>query len=309
MSLLFQSDFDLPAEWLPLLRNHLPTLPVHVWPNLPDPADITYALVWKPPPGLLASLPNLRAAINLGAGVDALLADPTLPPDLTIVRLVDPGLTQGMVEFVVWQVLDLHRDGPAYRQHQADSRWQKIDPRLAGERSVGILGLGTLGTSVAAALSVLGFKVRGWTRTPREVGAIEVFSGLDNLPEMLSGTDILVNLLPLTAATTGIIDAKLLAGLPAGASVVNAGRGSHVVDTDLLAALDSGHVDHAALDVFGEEPLPADHPYWHHPSVTVTPHVASMTLARTAAPVLASEIQRMEMGRAPINQVDRSAGY
>jgi len=309
MNILFVSDTDRPSDWIPALQDALPEARFRVWPDTGPAAAIEYAVVWKPEPGLLASLPNLRGILSLGAGVDALLADDTLPAGVPLVRMVDDGLTAGMTEYVCWQVLAAHRNAAVYRGFQAERRWRPMDERLARERTVAVLGLGVLGADAARMLARLGFAVRGWARRPREIEGVATVHGDAGLDAVLDGAEILVCLLPLTPATRGILNAGLFARLPRGAYLINAARGGHLVADDLLAALDDGRLSGAALDVFEPEPLPADHPFWSHPGITVTPHVASVTHARTAAAGMAAEIRRMERGEPPAHPVDRARGY
>jgi glyoxylate/hydroxypyruvate reductase A len=309
MSILFASAHDNARPWLDELRSQMPDRAVRVWPDLPDPAAIDYALVWKPKPGLLATLPNLRVIFSLGAGVDALLRDPDLP-DRPLVRMVEPALTEGMTEYVCQHVLRWHRDAPMYERQQRDRVWrQEAVQTLARERRVGLLGLGALGSDAAAALTALRFDVAGWSRTPKELPGVACFHGEAQLDAFLARTDILVCLLPLTPDTAGILNAGLFARLPRGAVVINAARGQHLVEADLLAALDSGQISGATLDVFHQEPLPADHPFWTHPQVTVTPHIAAITQARTAVAQVVEGIRQFEAGRPLANLVDRARGY
>lgn len=308
MSLLFVSESDASAPWIEALRDLMPGLGLRVWPDAGDPEDIRYALAWKPPSGVLASLPRLEVVFSLGAGVDALLQDPTLP-DLPIVRMVETGLTEGMREWVTLQVLYWHRGMHDYRRQQERAEWRPLPERLARERRVGVLGLGELGTAAAQSLAGLGFDVAGWSRTRRDVPGIDCRHGEEALPGLLERSDILVCLLPLTPATRGILNAELFARLPEGAVVVNAARGGHLVEGDLLAALDKGHLSGASLDVFAEEPLPAEHPFWRHPRIVVSPHVAAQTHARTAAAVVAEQIRRHQTGLPLQHLVDRARGY
>ncbi|TWB22796.1 glyoxylate/hydroxypyruvate reductase A [Nitrospirillum amazonense] len=310
MALLFVSAHDHAEDWANELNAQLPELDVRVWPDgMGDPAEIDYALVWKPPAGLLASLPKLKVIFSLGAGVDALLADPTLP-DLPLVRMVEPGLTEGMTEYVCLHVLRWHRDAPLFEAQQRAGQWKQLTHQhLARERKVGILGLGALGSDAAHALKALRFDVAGWSRSPKQLDGIATYHGAGGLAPFLARTDILVCLLPLTADTENILDAGLLAQLPRGAVVINAARGRHLVEEDLLAALNSGHLAGATLDVFRTEPLPADHPFWTHPRVTVTPHVAAITQARTAVEQVVGGLKRLAAGQPLINLVDRRRGY
>lgn len=308
MALLFCSNEDDPAAWRRVLAQRLPDLEVRVWPEIGDPADIDVALVWLPPPGLLAGLPRLRAILSLGAGVDAMLADPTLP-DLPLCRMVDPSLAAGMAELVLTLVLGYHRRLEVYAAQQRERVWRFELPRPAAATRVGVMGLGAMGSAVAAALLAHGFTVHGWSRGRHELAGVTTFAGADGLAPFLAGSDILVCLLPLTAATEGILDARLLAALPQGARLINVARGRHLVDADLLAALDRGHLAHATLDVFREEPLPASHPFWAHPRIRVTPHVASYSDPAVAADLVVENLRRLDAGEPLLHLVDRQRGY
>lgn len=309
MALLVVSAHKNLDEWTAELRRQVPDLELRFLPDVGDPADIEYALVWLPPPGLLAGLPNLKVIFSLGAGVDHLLRDPTLP-DVPLVRMVEPGLTEGMTEYVCLHVLRWHRDAPSYERQQAGRVWQQVpQQRIARERRVGILGLGVLGQDAAQALVQLRFDVAGWSRTEKQVDGVTCFHGQEGLGRFLARTEILVCLLPLTPETENILDAKLFAGLPRGAVVINAARGRLQVEEDLLAALDSGHLSGATLDVFRTEPLPDDHPFWTHPKVTVTPHIAAITQARTGIRHIADAIARARSGEPLPHLVDRMRGY
>ncbi|WP_366658471.1 glyoxylate/hydroxypyruvate reductase A [Fodinicurvata sp. EGI_FJ10296] len=310
MTLLFaSSDKEDTESWVPALRSTLTDREVRAYPDIGREDDIDYALVWKPEPGLLARLPNLKVIFSMGAGVDAVLKDETLPTHIPLVRMVDDSLTEGMTEYVVLHALRIHRQLEAYRAQQAQHLWNQLPERLGRERPVGVMGLGVLGSDAATMLSRLRFDVAGWSRSPKSVDGVTSFHGEEGLDAFLRRTEILVNLLPLTAETTGILNADTLRRLPRGAHVINVARGLHVVDADLLAALDDEHIASATLDVFSTEPLPADHPYWSHPAVTMTPHVASVTHARTAIRTVMENIRRFEAGEPLQNVVDRGRGY
>ncbi len=309
MTLLFLSELDDANWWSTELNKRLPELEVRIYPEMGDPADITYALAWKPKPGLLKTLPNLKAIFSLGAGVDHLFSDPDLPRAVPVVRMVDESLTKRMTEFVAWQVLDAHREGARLRRQQRDKVWEEVMTPLAERRTVGVMGLGVLGSDAARALAGLGFQVRGWSRSEKAIPGVACFHGADGRERFLADCEILVCLLPLTDDTEGIVNADLLAKLPKGAYVINAGRGPHVVDEDLLAALDSGHLRGATLDVFHTEPLPTSSRFWTHEKVFITPHIASLTDADSAADALAENIRRAEAGQPLPNVVDPAAGY
>jgi glyoxylate/hydroxypyruvate reductase A len=309
MALLFRSTVDSAARWRTQLTRLTQELDIRVWPEIGDPTEIDYALVWRPEPGFLASLPNLKLILSLGAGVDHLLGDPQLPCHLPIVRLVDPHMTDAMSEYVVLQVLRLHRRDLDYRVQQEAEVWRELDQQNAVDRRIGILGLGELGQDAAKKLTALGFDVAGWSRSEKTLAGIASYAGAAGLAPLLGRSEILVCLLPLTAETEGILNASTLALLPKDAALINAARGAHLVEEDLLAALASKHVSAAVLDVFREEPLPADHPFWRHPRVIVTPHVAAFTNPTTAAPIILDNIRRFEEGRPLLNRVDPARGY
>lgn len=261
------------------------------------PDEVQAAVVANPPPGCLHGLPRLRLIQSLWAGVDRLLADPTLPPGVPIARMVDPAMTAAMAETALWAVLALHRGFFIYQQQQRDGLWRQWPQRRADEVAVAVLGQGEMGTAVASRLAQQGYRVRGWRRdgTP--------------LAQVLAAAEVVINLLPLTPATRGLLDAGAFAALPPGAALVNLGRGAHVVDADLLAALDSGRLRHAVLDVFDTEPLPANHAYWRHPRVTLLPHAAALTDARSAAAVAVANLRALRDGSALAHLVDRQRAY
>ena len=295
--------------WAPEMRRLMPEIDIRYWPDVGNAADVDAVLMWQAPDGLFDRLPGLKAIFATGAGVDAILRDERVPRHLPLARLVDPSMTAEMSEYVVLQALRFHRQEPTYSAQQRDRVW-KVHPQPHPEsRRIGMMGLGELGQDALRMLKPFGFALGGWSRTPKEIDGVECFSGKDGFERFLARTDILVNLLPLTAETAGIVDAKLLAALPRGAFVINCARGHHLVDADLLAALDSGHIAGAALDVFREEPLPADHPFWSHPKVILTPHAAALTNPLTATPQIVDNLRRVQAGRPLANLVDRARGY
>ena len=306
VDIVFASQIESPESWLPRLRDALPGDRFHVWPDVPDLQAVRVALVGEPPAGALGTLPNLKLIQSLWMGVDGLLADATLPCGVPIARMVDAGMVAAMAETVLVHVLDWHRHLYRYRAHQSESIWRRHRQYLASDRTVGLLGLGALGHEAARRLLSFGFKVCGWSRRPKRLEGIESFTDLD---EVLRRSQVLVCLLPLTAQTRGVLNAAAFAKMPEHSCVINIARGGHVVEADLLAALDSGHLAHAYLDVFETEPLPAAHPFWRHPGVTLTPHCAALTEPRTAVPVLVENIERVRRGDPPLNLVDRAAGY
>ncbi|MFO1069981.1 MAG: glyoxylate/hydroxypyruvate reductase A [Geminicoccaceae bacterium] len=308
MALLFYSNEDDPQAWGVELRKRLPDLDYRIWPEIGDPAEIDVALVWLPPPGMLASLPNLRAILSLGAGIDGFLRDPSLP-DRPLCRMIDPALTTSMTEFVLTTALWYHRRLDLFDAEQKAGIWNQVLARPAAETRVGVMGLGVLGTAACEGLRRHGFTVRGWSRQDRPIEGVTTFSGSDGLEAFLGETDILVCLLPLTPETENILDARLFARLPRGARLLQVGRGRHLVDEDLLAALDSGQVAHASIDVFRREPPPPEHPFWAHPKVRMTPHIASYSLPSSGADIIAENLRRLADGRPLLHVVDRRKGY
>jgi len=316
MNLLLLGNFDDAerAEWLAALGA---ALPGHRLLTARDqaPADtITAAIVANPPPGSLQGLPALRLIQSLWAGVDRLLADATLPPGVPVARMVDPAMNAAMAETALWAVLALHRGFFRYQAQQRAGQWQAHGQRRADEVPVLVLGAGQMGGTTAARLAALGYPVTLWRRDagplrlPLAAG-LPLLHGAAALQRALAGTQVLVNLLPLTPDTRGLVNAELLARQPRGAGLVNLARGAHVVDDELLAALDSGHLGHAVLDVFHTEPLPAGHRFWAHPQVSVLPHAAAATDARSAAAVVAHNIEALVSGAPLAHLVTPGAGY
>jgi glyoxylate/hydroxypyruvate reductase len=291
------------------LRRLDPEIDFRVWPESGPVEEIDYALAWHHAPGSLRAFPRLKAIFSLGAGVESLLADKELPESVPILRMVDRALTAGMTEYVLLHVLRYHRRVPELEALQRRAEWVELEAPPAWERRVGILGLGVLGSDAATKLTGLGFQVAGWSRSRKRVDGVTSFAGEEGLAPFLARSEILVCLLPLTQSTRGILNAKTLAMLPRGAALINAARGGHVVESDLLAALDSSHIAHATLDVAAEEPLPAGHPFWRHPRIALTPHVASLTWPPTAAEHIIANIRRHEAGEPMSPLVDLRRGY
>ena len=308
MSILFYSQADNPQPWRDALAKAFSEIAFEVWPNVRDVNSVRYALVWNPPAGMLATLPNLRAVLALGAGVDSLLADPTTP-QVPVVRLVDAGLAAQMAEYAVYGVLHFHRRMGEYRRLQQDCKWKALEPVPANRWSVGIMGTGIIGGLIARYLIALGYRVRGWSRSGTLVNGMEVFAGDEQFESFLRGSNSVINVLPLTGHTRGILNARTFAAMPRGSYVINIGRGGHLVESELLDALESGQIAGAMLDVFNEEPLPASSPLWTHPDVVITPHVAGVTIAAEAEAQVVANIRRMEQGELPIGIVDRAKGY
>ena len=270
-------------------------------------ADI--AVVANPLPGRLAGCTQLKLIQSLWAGVDRLLADATLPKDVPIARMVDPMMNRAMAETATWAVLSLHRRAFDYAAQQRQTQWRPLPQKRADEVSVLVLGLGQMGRTTALQLASLGYRVGGWSARAQQVAGLATHAGWAALPAALGAADIVVNLLPLTGDTRGLFDRIRLAQMRAGASLVNLARGAHVVEKDLLVALNAGHLAHAVLDVFDAEPLPATHVFWFHPHITVWPHAAAQTDLRSATAVVASNVEAVRRGEQPSHLVDRSRGY
>ncbi len=282
-------------------------------PDGPADPSITYAVVWKQRPNLLNGLPNLRAIFSVGAGVDHIFADPTIP-DVPIVKVVADNLTRHMTEYVVWRVMDHHRQGMLYRAQQKKKIWHDSPQRPAGDIAVGIMGLGSLGRAAAEALLSLGFTVNGWARSEKAMAGVSTFAGDNGLVPFLNATDILVVLLPLTPATQGILNYGLLKELRkrnglGGAVLINAGRGRLQKDADIVRALDDGTLKEASLDVFEVEPLPRTSPLWGHPKVFVTPHTAATSDPNHLVPIMLAQMDAFERGEPLQNLVNRKEGY
>ena len=296
------------AQWEESLASRLP--PFEIVELMSDAgASCDVALVWAPPRDAFTRCPNLRGIIMQGQGVDHMMRDDTVPRDIPLVRLIDPDMANALSHWAILNALDFWRDGAAYRDQEQRRVWQHIQQRPATGAKIGILGIGAIGNVIARRFAALGFEVRGYARMPRSIEGVATFAGSDQLAAFADGLDIVVSVLPLTPETTGIMNAGFFGMLADGAFIINGGRGPQVDDDDLLAALGSGKLGGAALDVFAVEPLPQDHPFWTHPKVRVWPHVAAQTNATSAAEQVAAAITAMMDGSEPANRVDWSRGY
>jgi len=314
MALLFHSGSDahgrFEARCRAALKEALPSLEVRTWPDIGNASDIRYAALWLPPEGLFEALPNLTHIFALSAGVDRLLKADDLPQNIPIYRLEDGGMSQPMSEYVLMGVLQAQRQMSIFADAQANKLWKPDAPEpSASEWHVGILGAGVLASAVATRLILNGYTVSTWSRTPKNLTGVRSYAGLDQLETFCSSLNTLVCLLPLTTETQGLLNKQLFDQLPKGASLINAARGEHCIDEDLIDALNSGQISSALLDVFHEEPLPDSHPFWSHSRVQITPHIAAPTAGEVAAKQIAKGVADAHAGREPCGLVDRQQGY
>ncbi|MGE0154148.1 MAG: 2-hydroxyacid dehydrogenase [Reyranellaceae bacterium] len=309
MSVLFISRDPMPEKLIALFRQKLPGLDFRVWPEVGKVEEIEYALAWRPPDGELAKLPKLKAILSFAAGIDHLAGDPELPRNVPVLRAVSDASKLTMSSYCAAQVLRFHHRLDLYAEFQKQGVWKQVLPRDMSETAVGILGLGVLGLDLAQRLLALGFPVNGWAKSGNPVDGVRMFHGKQGFVDCLAASAVVVCLLPLTEETRGILDASAFAAMPRDSYIVNVARGGHVVVPDLIAAIDSGHLAGATLDVFEPEPLPADSPLWRHPKITVTPHTAGrMSSARVALNMV--EMLRQATSGAPLqNVVDWNKGY
>jgi glyoxylate/hydroxypyruvate reductase A len=296
------------AAWESALATRLPAFEINELLSEAGAAS-DVALVWAPPPDAFANCSSLRGIIMQGQGVDHMMRDSTVPRGIPLVRLIDPDMANALSHWAILNALDFWRDGAAYRAQEAARDWRSLPQRPATGGRVGVLGVGAIGTVIARRFAALGFSVRGFARSPKQIDGVDIFVGMDQLADFADDLDIVVSVLPLTPQTTGIMNADFFDRLAPGAFIINGGRGPQVDDDDLLGALDSGRLGGAALDVFAVEPLPDEHPFWTHSKVRVWPHVAAQTNATSAADQVAQAIQRMMAGEEPANRVDWARGY
>jgi glyoxylate/hydroxypyruvate reductase A len=308
MHVLFACPHNNPDDWLPGLTAELPDCRISVWDPAGPPSGADVALVWKPPASLFTHETRLKALFNLGAGVDALL-QMQLPPGMQIVRLEDAGMAVQMAEYAVYALLRVSRGFGQYERDQAQARWAPMPGLRRAQWPVGVLGLGAMGARVAQAVAALDYPVAGWSRGAHAVDGVQTYAGAGQLAEFLGRTRVLVNVLPLTPETTGILNRQTLSQLLPQAHVINVGRGGHLNEDDLLALLDEGHVAGATLDVFDTEPLPPSHPLWRHPGVHVTPHIAASTLREEAITQIAAKIRRLARNEPITGVVTPQKGY
>ena len=296
---------------IPAFRRYCPDVELRLGPDLGLLDQIDAAVCWYPQHGLLARLPRLQLVQSLGAGIDHIMADPDLPRGLPVCRIIDPQMASGMRAYVAWAVIAHQRGMQSYLENAALRRWHKQALTPPGKHRIGIAGLGTLGMACAETLAAIGYDVRGWSRSTKSdvASGITAFHGRDQLNTFLSGCDTLICLLPLTPETSGFLCSDLFALLPRGAHLINVGRGEHLVEADLLAALDAGQLGHATLDTFTQEPLSPEHPFWTHPGILVTPHIATRTDSSVIAQQTLNNLALLNRGVRPDTVVDRVRGY
>ena len=309
MTMLLLNPFRGTNEgWQAALQEAVDGLEVRIWPDVGNPEDIEYILIGRIDLAELPELPNLKLMVSLYAGVEGLLANPNLP-DAPLVKAEPMTGDSSLTEYAVTHVLRHHRNLPAYAALQARHEWKGLPHKRASERCVGFLGYGSLSKPMADLLTYMNFNVIAWARTPKPDAAIEVFHGPSGFDGFLAAAEIVVNMLPLTPETEGILNTAAFAKLPEGAAVINLGRGAHVIDADLIQALDSGHLAAATLDVTSPEPLPSESPLWDHAQVTIMPHVARRPNISDSLPLIVENIKRVNDGNTLQQLVDRAAGY
>lgn len=308
MTLLFKVDPARGRAWKALFAEQAPDIEVRLWPEVGDASDIRYLATWQPPEGIAERFPNLQVLFATSAGVDQ-FDTAALPACVQVVRMLDPGIVQGIVEYATMAVLALHRDLPLYLEQQRQGLWQERPHVPVRRRRVGVMGLGNLGQAVLRQLHGFAFELRGWSGTEKQIAGVQCFAGEAGLQAFLAGCEILICLLPLTPDTAGILNARLLGALPRGACLINLGRGGHLVDDDLLAALDCGQVRRAIVDVLATEPPGPDHPLMVHPNVWVTPHIGAVTHPESAFGVLLENLRRHQRGEVMEGVVLRERGY
>ncbi|MDT0689143.1 glyoxylate/hydroxypyruvate reductase A [Salegentibacter sp. F188] len=309
MSFLIVSPGRDPQPWVEALRNQHPGLNIYVYPEDHDKEEVEFALAWNHPRGLFKNYPNLKVVASMGAGVDHITSDKELPENITITRVIDEQLTTDMSDFVLAQVMDHVRRLSYYKSQQTEKTWIRKPYKRPKNTIVGIMGIGVLGTAVGEKLAKNGFKVLGWSKSSKDKEDINTYYGEEGFEEFLPQAEILVCLLPLTTETENILNRELFEQLPEGAYVINVARGEHLVEQDLLRMIGSGHLSGAALDVFREEPLPEEHPFWTEPKIHITPHIASVTKASSVVPQIIENYEHLQEDEPLNNVVERDKGY
>lgn len=309
MSLVVFSKVHKVKPWIDALKEAGPDIEILTHDKVQNKEKVLFALAWNHPRGIFKQFPNLKCISSMGAGVDHIMNDPDIPEKAAVVRIVDPLLSQDLAEFALALIMNHLRGITNYRLLQDQTLWKKKRYLRMGGVKIGIMGTGAIGNHVATFLQSCGFSVAGWGKNPGKPGSYKRYHGKDQLETFLQQSDILVCLLPLTPETEGILNKDALGKLPAGAFVINLGRGAHVVDQELIEMVNNGQLSGASLDVFRKEPLPADHPFWSHPKIHITPHVASLTTPESVAPQIIENYRRAAEGRPLLNKVDKEKGY
>jgi glyoxylate/hydroxypyruvate reductase A len=306
MSVLVISPGRDPAPWVEALKKETPGINVYAYPEAHDPEEIEYVISWKHPRGIFKHYPNLKAIASMGGGVDHITSDPEIPKNVVITRIIDDQLSEDMSDFVLALVMDDIRN---ISFHHSIHTWKPIQYKRIEEEHIGIMGLGIMGSAVAQTLLKNRFNVSGWCKTPKKLAGINTYSGEKQLEKFLNRSTILICLLPLTQETENILNKELFEKLPKGAYIINVARGQHLMEYDLLEMIDKGHISGASLDVFRTEPLPQEHPFWDHPKIKITPHIASITNPNKVVHQLIDNYRRMKDGKKLINTIERRLGY
>lgn len=309
MPIIFISETKAPLPWIQALKQHDPLLDIRIHGQDNQPDEVDFALAWNHPVGAFDTYPNLKVICSMGAGVDHLFKDPNLPKQAKICRIVDGQLATAMNEFLLALIMNHLRGLNTYQKDQFQKKWSPRPYLMIRDVTIGIMGLGQLGISLANFLTSFGFKVSGWSNSEKNIPEVSALAGASGLPEFLNQTDILVCLLPLTNETKRILNKETFKQLPKSAYIINVARGDHLVTDDLLEMIDNGHLSGAALDVFSEEPLPEKHPFWTHPNIHLTPHIASITNPASVASQILENYRRMKKGLPLLNEVSREKGY
>ena len=307
--ILFVCEQKDPQLWLKALERQLPEANIHLFPEIPDPLSIQFAICWKPKSNILDPFVNLKVIQSLGASVHHILSTQKLDKEVIVCKMADDYLSNDMFEYVLACAMDWIRNMPAYRRLQLQKQWKGETYRRIQATHIGLLGLGTIGSVVAKKLIQTGFKVSAWSNSSKTRDGINTYHGQEGLKEMLNELDLLVNLLPLTSSTIELINEKFLNTLPVNTALINVGRGAHIEEQALLKALDSGHLGYAYLDVFSEEPLSKSHPFWKHPKIQISPHIASLTDPESGTRLIVENFRRFKLGKELLHSVSKERGY
>ena len=309
MSALIIIEHPIEEKWRAAIQNELPDELIEVYPHVKDPETVDFVITFKPRKAALKEFPNIKVIQSLGAGVNNIIETNALTADMTLARIVDPFLAEDMWEFTLAVVLSEIKNLPKYQEQKAQSLWKPSYYKRFRDTTIGILGLGKIGSCVATNFAKLGFQVKGWSNSPKDIEGVDSYFGKEQLSNALKEVDFLINILPLTEATEGILTTSTLEMLPKGAFLMNVGRGPHNDEAAIMSMLDREHLSGTLLDVFHQEPLPAEHPFWQHPKIKITPHVASLTNRSSAAVLIADNYRRFKAGKQLANVVSLEKGY